>query len=400
MTTNWSNTRLGIILGAPSACGADGRVHTAHAQGRLIDAIAERTAGARLCVPILPEVDRAMTHVVQIDPKDVVKLPALRSTIHAQRHFFSSRRILRQFAQSVDVLFIRVPFQMPRALLGLQRPKLLHVAGDPTEVIKISADYRGLKRIAAERFARDGHATMQRLVEEPNTRVATNGADMWEKLKCHAGRVVVSSCLYQHEMVPKNDLVMHDPPGILFVGYLRPEKGVDILLDAFDRLRAKRKLSLTIVGGSDRATVVEQEIRDRITSSPYHDDIQNKGMIDFGEELFELYRSHDMYVLPSRSEGTPRSVVEARAFGCPVIATRVGGIPTSVVDGENGLLVPPNDPIALAHAMQRMLDDDALRRRLSQTGIDQGPHYSLESFADQLVGELEQLVNVADPSPV
>ncbi len=389
---NWSNTRLGMILGTNSACGPDGRLHMNHANGRLIEAISERTGGARICVPVLPQVNQNMTHVLPFQPEDIVKLPPLGSTMHAQRYFFSARRILREFAKSVDVLFIRFPFQLPRALLKLPRPRLLHIAGDPTEAIKISSDYRGVKRFAAERFAQDGIAVMRRLAQDPETRVATNGAEMWEKLHCRAGRVVVSSCLYQNEMVPKDSLDLHDPPRVLFVGYIRPEKGVDILLDAFDKVRATRKLSLTIVGGHDRVTLVGQEIRKRLEASPYREDIRETGMVDFGEELFELYRSHDLYVLPSRSEGTPRSVVEARAFGCPPIATRVGGIPTSITDGENGLLIPPNDPTALAEAIQRLLDDDALRRRLAQTGIDEGPRYSLESFADQLVGELEQLV--------
>lgn len=397
MHSTWSDNRLGIIYGTPSAIGSDGHLHTPHAQGRLFDAIAERTGGARVCVPLAPQVNPNMTHILQTDPDDIVALPPLLSTIHAQRHYFSARRVLREFAQTVDVLFIRTPFQLPRALLGLQCPKLLHIAGDPTEVVKISGDYRGLRRFVAGRFAQDGHATMQRLVDEPSTRVASNGMEMWEKLHCKAGRVVVSSCLYQHEMAPRSSLELNDPPRILFVGYIRPEKGVDILLDAFDRLRAKQELILTIVGGSDRAmTGAEDEIHKRIKASPYVKDIHVKGMLPFGEDLFELYRSHDMYVLPSHSEGTPRSLVEARAFGCPAIATRVGGIPTSVTDGENGLLVPPNDAAALARAMQRVLDDDSLRRSLSQAGIDQGPNYSLESFADQLVEELEQLVHQND----
>lgn len=394
MNSIWEHHRLGIVYGSPSALDENGRLYTPHAQGRLFDAIAERTGGASVCVPLTEQVQPNMTYRMQTDPEDVVALPPLLSTIHAQRHYFGSRKILRQFANSVDVLFIRLPFQLPRALFGLQTPKLLHVAGDPTEVVRISADYTGIKRFVAERFARDGHNAMQRLVREPHTRVASNGIDMWEKLHCREGRVVVSSCLYESEMVPKSNLDLQDPPRILFVGYLRPEKGVNVLLEAFDRVRAKQNLSLTIVGGSDRAmTGAEQEIVDRIKASPYRDDIHVKGMIPFGDELFELYRSHDMYVLPSHSEGTPRTVVEARAFGCPAVATNVGGIPTSVTDGKNGLLVPPNEPAALAKAMQRLLDDDTLRRRLAQTGIDQGPQYSLESFADQLVEELEHLVH-------
>src|SRR6185295_17890657 len=102
-------------------------------------------------------------------------------------------------------------------------------------------------------------------------------------------------------------------------------------------------------------------IHRRVARSPYAADIELRGMLPFGEELFELYRTSDVYVLPSLSEGTPRTAVEARAFGCPVVATNVGGIPTSISDGVDGLLVPPRDPAALAAAIDRLLSDEALR---------------------------------------
>ena len=93
-------------------------------------------------------------------------------------------------------------------------------------------------------------------------------------------------------------------------------------------------------------------------------------MIEFGEpNLFELYRSHDVFVLPSLSEGTPRTLVEARAFGCPVVATRVGGIPSSVQHGVNGLLVPPNDSQGLASAVERVLSEEPLRLKLIAEGL-------------------------------
>lgn len=86
---NWSNTRLGMILGTNSACGPDGRLHMNHANGRLIEAISERTGGARICVPVLPQVNQNMTHVLPFQPEDIVKLPPLGSTMHAQRYFFA-----------------------------------------------------------------------------------------------------------------------------------------------------------------------------------------------------------------------------------------------------------------------------------------------------------------------
>ena len=117
------------------------------------------------------------------------------------------------------------------------------------------------------------------------------------------------------------------------------------------------------------------------------------GALDFGPKLFDHYRSHDMYVLPSLSEGTPRTLIEARAFGCPVVATRVGGIPTSVEHEVNGLLVAPRDADQLAGAMERVLNDDPLRERLSKTGFEYAQQHTVEKFADELIEELRILAD-------
>ncbi len=95
--------------------------------------------------------------------------------------------------------------------------------------------------------------------------------------------------------------------------------------------------------------------------------------------------------LPSLSEGTPRTLVEARAFGCPVVATRVGGIPSSVEDGVNGLLVEPNDSAGLAAAIERVLTDEPLRQRLVAAGLAGSNEQTLEYFTGQLVEELDLL---------
>jgi glycosyltransferase involved in cell wall biosynthesis len=73
-------------------------------------------------------------------------------------------------------------------------------------------------------------------------------------------------------------------------------------------------------------------------------------------------------VLSSRSEGLPLSIVEAMAAGLPVVAASVGGVPELVVDGETGFLIPPADEVALASALERLVSDADLRRRMGAAG--------------------------------
>lgn len=388
---NVVSKRLGIITGTTSWRDNSGRLWINHSIGRLCEALRDRVPGVRIALPVLPQHQTNLNYELDFTSEMVVPLPPLVSTLKAQTHLLKTRRILREFEKSVDLLFIRMPFQLPAALLHLTRPKLLHVVSNPVEVIRESSDYQGIMRFLANRFALHSERTMRRLVAEPKTRVCTNGEEMWYRLNCQHGRVVVSSCLKQSEIRPRTDFTLNDPPRLLFIGYFRPEKGISVLIDAFEQLRRQRPLKLTLAGGKDRVTGAEAEILQRVESSPFRDDISLPGNIPYGEQLFELFRTHDVLIQPSLSEGTPRTLVEARAFGCPVIASRVGGIPSSVLNEKDGLLVEPGSAEQLAEATARMLDSDQLRLHIIKAGLSIGGQRSLESFADELVAELAQV---------
>jgi glycosyltransferase involved in cell wall biosynthesis len=143
-----------------------------------------------------------------------------------------------------------------------------------------------------------------------------------------------------------------DEPQALFVGVLERYKGIDVLLRAWDRAPAGR---LRIVGAGSLSAVVAQNRK--VEWSP--------SLVP--EEVAQALDESWCLVLPSRSEGMGRVLVESFCRGRAVVGTRVGSIPDLVRDGENGLLVPVEDDVALAEALSRLLGDRALAERLGET---------------------------------
>jgi glycosyltransferase involved in cell wall biosynthesis len=150
-----------------------------------------------------------------------------------------------------------------------------------------------------------------------------------------------------------------DPPRALFVGVLEHYKGIDELAAAW-RLAAPRLpgVTLHLVGRGTRHEVVEELVRDLPGRAEWTASLPTAGVAAALDAATAL-------VLPSRSEGMGRVLVEAFCRGRPAVASRVGGIVDLVRDGENGLLVPPQDPGELAEALVRLLGDRALTERLS-----------------------------------
>jgi glycosyltransferase involved in cell wall biosynthesis len=163
---------------------------------------------------------------------------------------------------------------------------------------------------------------------------------------------------------------------LLFVGRLVRRKGLDVLLNALVEIHAQMSVHLHVVGDGDRADEWKALARtlgvaDRVT---FHGAVSK-------QELERRYASADVFVLPAivdergDTEGLGVVLVEALSFMTPVIASHVGGIPDVIHDGETGLLVPQQDPGALARAVLRLLRDDELASRLAQRGLAHAREY-------------------------
>ena len=113
-------------------------------------------------------------------------------------------------------------------------------------------------------------------------------------------------------------------------------------------------------------------------------------------DVGEMLALADVFVLPSKSEGFGRVLVEAMAMGRAVVATNVGGIPDIVLDGETGLLVEPANPVALAHAVRALFDEPARAARLGAAGrtraestFSLGAHVdAVERVYDEVLGRV------------
>ncbi len=174
----------------------------------------------------------------------------------------------------------------------------------------------------------------------------------------------------------------NDAALLLVVAALFHRKGIDVLLDALGRLADDGlRPALWIAGQGPVRPALEKQARELGL------DHQVRFLGERGD-IADLLAACDVFILPSRQEGLGVAALEAMAAGRPIVASRVGGLAEAVVDERTGLLVPPNDPGALATALARLLRDPALRTRLAEAG----PARIAEGFgADALVNAYENL---------
>lgn len=147
-------------------------------------------------------------------------------------------------------------------------------------------------------------------------------------------------------------------PLLVLVGKLTDAKGIDVALRAL-REPGLERARLAVVGAGPLRAQLEALSGELGVASR----VLWPGEVDAASVPAWL-QAADVVVMPSRSEGLPITLLEAMAVGAPLVATRVGGIPEALTDGETGILVPPEDPAALAGAVRGLLERPELAQRL------------------------------------
>jgi len=169
------------------------------------------------------------------------------------------------------------------------------------------------------------------------------------------------------------------PMTVAYVGRIRPVKGVKVLVDAWPKvMQGGADARLLIAGDGAEREGLEQTIRD----AGVGDSVEFMGFIS---DVPGVLLRADIYVQPSYQEGLPNAVLEAMSMGLPIVATRVSGNEDVVADGDNGLLVPPGDPDALAAALRKLVADPALAARMGRRSSEiVESRFSLVAVMNQL----------------
>lgn len=186
---------------------------------------------------------------------------------------------------------------------------------------------------------------------------------------------------------------------LLFVGRIEPLKGADTLLHALQLLRQHDptlQLCLSLIGGDPQLSEGERgaEMNRLLT---LRDQLGLQSVVTFlgkqaQESLPWYYNAAYVVIMPSHYESFGMVALEAMACGTPVIASNVGGLAYLVQDGKTGFLVPDQDPVQLAQKLQLLLEDPALRQRLSQQAVQYAQQYRWDKIGQQMAMLYQQAV--------
>jgi colanic acid/amylovoran biosynthesis glycosyltransferase len=269
--------------------------------------------------------------------------------------YFAEAGILLEWVHRHEITHIHEHFGNPTAIVAL----LMKTYGGVSYSISVHGPdifYTIDSAMLAEKVR---HASFIRCISHycRSQIMRISESQSWNKQ--HIVRCGVDPDLYQGRPEPGNS-----EPNIICVGRLVPAKGQHILLEACLLLKNKgTEFHLTIVGdGPDRYSLehfaAENNLKESVTFT---------GVL--GQDKVRLhYDRTDLFVLASFAEGVPVVLMEAMAKEIPVISTRITGIPELIDHGHDGLLATPGDPADLAHQMQTLLDNPALRQQFGKAG--------------------------------
>ena len=380
------------------AYSCNGKICMQAASGRVAEALAERYEKVYVCARVV--------HGPPLEPFDspldapnleLIEQPYWNSTAGSLLHFFGIACAYFRTCRRVDALFVRgmCPYVAVLYLCAwiFQKPICHWIVGDPVSLLRTGGRNGRAVNLLSLLFALQDRFFTRAGRWITDGALICNGHELAEAYASSRTTEIVSSTIKEHEFFYRSDTCRQSLIRILFVGFVRPEKGIEYLLHAVSQLDPCIPWILEIVGPREFADYCNtlDEIVDEFDMSRK---IRWTDYVPNGAPLFNIMRAADVFVLPTLSEGTPHVLVEARANGLPCISTTVGGGPSTVTHGYDALLVPPKDASALARGIERVICDTELRRALIFNGLVRAHGQTLDRFIAAVLKELNRDVRL------
>lgn len=388
---------LGIYYA--TACYKDsyGRYYTSGGLGRYLQAIVKYPLEVVLLAPTTKASLSHLRHPLPDRQVTVYELPYFETFRQAVSVRSSLLKRIRQFPQRhhVDVMWLRYPGAYGTEVwLHMKKhgvPLFVELVGDPAEVIQYSTSINLLQRYVGLLIARQHEADVRRLLRQVPAFAVSRPLAVRFAPPGICVPVIACSTTTESDFHQRTDTCQQEPIKVLYVGGLNHQKSVDTLIHAVSILQRRGlSLDLHLVGSGPLQSFLEKVAQAMLERGSYH----FHGFVVDSAKLHQHYVSADLFVMSSIHEGFPRVLPEAMARSLPVVATAVGGIPEIVRDEETGLLVPPRHPAALAQAMERIVRDGELRRKLIANSFAVAREYTVDAFLKKVFSFVSESTKV------
>jgi glycosyltransferase involved in cell wall biosynthesis len=230
--------------------------------------------------------------------------------------------------------------------------------------------------------------------EIKKTKIVVNSGGLYRRYKDIAKHIdrIRTTTLSKGDFYYKENQNLNEVIELLYTGRIDSAKGLFELIDATSLLiQNGLKCRLNIVGWEIKeGKTIENQLRLHAAKNKIENDVIFHGKKSFGEELNEMYRMADIYIIPSYHEGFPRTIWEAMANSIPVITTAVGGIPDELTHEVNALFVSPKNVTEIKEAVERMVQNKSLRETIIKNGQKKAESNTLETQTKLLIAIIEK----------
>lgn len=313
------------------------------------------------CINHLP----AAVEIVQVRPLASMVGFLLKLPVILLSDFGTYLRVIK----GSRVILLRLP--APHCIIAFPLAKMFdktivtYYASDIKNVVFSGDKYKGAIKAVARLSARIVSGILGYLVEKSDATIFLS-RELQRRHSQKNSHYAFASLISKDDIVERtSEIWSARAVSLIYAGRLTHEKGLAYLLRSLSILsNAGIEARLTLCGEGPSRSELEQ----RAENLGLAERVVFTGYIVDRDILARIFLEHDVFVLPSISEGTPKVLIEAMARGLVIVATGIGGIPDIITDHENGLLVPAKSEEEIAGAVKEILENQALRKKLRDNG--------------------------------